>query len=159
MNIRKEIIKQFFVVGEPIAQPRQRHSIMRSKKTGKQFVNNYTPAKAPVYTWKERIIATALLNKFDLPINEPIAIDIVFYFKRPKSHYVANKLEKGLKKSAPKYMTKKPDKDNLDKAVYDALTYINYIYDDKLVCAGETIKYYAESEEQIGADIKIWRLI
>jgi len=58
------------------------------------------------------------LNK---PLKGPVCVELVFYMKRPKSHYGTGKNGNIKKKSAPVYHTKKPDIDNLKKFVFDAL--------------------------------------
>ena len=47
-----------------------------------------------------------------------------------------------LKPNAPKWHTDKPDRDNADKAVLDALTNLGLWGDDKQVCDGRIRKFY-----------------
>lgn len=58
---------------------------------------------------------------------------------RPKAHYGKN----GVKKNAPYWHTKKPDLDNLIKAVKDSLTGIVY-RDDGQICLETANKRYAD---------------
>jgi Holliday junction resolvase RusA-like endonuclease len=55
------------------------------------------------------------------PFESPTSVEIVFAFKRPKAHYGSGRNANKLKPSAPKFHTKKPDIDNLQKFVFDAL--------------------------------------
>ena len=59
-----------------------------------------------------------------------LSVSLAFVMPRPMSHYGA----KGLKASAPKRFTKKPDADNLAKAVLDALTQLGMWKDDSQIC-------------------------
>ena len=56
--------------------------------------------------------------------------NISAYFSRPKEHYKRNK--RGLKKSAPKDHTQKPDSDNIAKFVGDCLSGVAYRDDCQL---------------------------
>jgi len=70
------------------------------------------------------------------PIEGPVMLNFVAYFKRPKSHYGTGKNSHKLKKTAPFYHTNKPDKDNVEKLIGDALN--GYIWkDDCQVCDSE----------------------
>jgi Holliday junction resolvase RusA-like endonuclease len=52
------------------------------------------------------------------------------------------------------YHAKKPDRDNLDKAVMDALKGLAWI-DDSQVCDGRIIKLIAAGDEQPHVEIRI----
>lgn len=52
----------------------------------------------------------------------PLALEVIFYFPRPKSHYRTGKLAGVLKDNAPDFHTAKPDADKLLRAIGDALT-------------------------------------
>jgi len=51
-------------------------------------------------------------------IESPLGVELIFYLPRPKVHQGA----RGLRHSAPRAHIKKPDVDNLAKAVLDALS-------------------------------------
>lgn len=63
---------------------------------------------------------------------KPINVDIVFYMPIPKSMH---------RRQASKWHTKRPDKDNLTKLVYDAATNILW-EDDCIICDGNEMKVY-----------------
>jgi Holliday junction resolvase RusA-like endonuclease len=55
-------------------------------------------------------------------------------------------------------MDKKPDRDNLDKAVLDALTRCKFWLDDCQVCAGNISKQYTLVGVRPGVYISVWQL-
>ena len=59
---------------------------------------------------------------------KPVAVTTKFYFKRPKEHYTYNSITRQmvLRNDAPQFVTKKPDLDNCDKLILDALEGIVY---------------------------------
>jgi Holliday junction resolvase RusA-like endonuclease len=59
---------------------------------------------------------------------------------RPKSHYNRH----GLKLDAPTFHTGKPDRDNVEKGILDALTALGMWEDDGQVCQGSVDKIYGE---------------
>lgn len=85
------------------------------------------------------------------PWDGPLKVNLTFYFARPKSHYRANG---ELKPKAPKWHTAKPDRDNSDKAVLDALSDLGIWLDDKQVCDGAPIKLYANGTPGCLIEIK-----
>lgn len=125
--------------GEPKGQPRARSTIRRGNG-GKVFSGVYDPGTAD--DWKS-IVRAAALEKWDrVPFNGPTSVAIRAFFTRPKSHFNS----KGqLKPNAPKYHTKKPDRDNVDKAILDALKSCGVLSDDCIVCAGGVAKMYTIS--------------
>lgn len=126
------MVISFTVDAVPVAQPRQRHSI-KELKSGKSFVHNYTPKSDPVNDFKASVRIAARQTYKGPPLDEPLYIGIIYYFSRPKT-----KMWK--KKEMPAYWkTTKPDLDNLQKAVYDALKGIIW-RDDALICANRNRK-------------------
>lgn len=103
------------VPGEPISQPRQRHRVI-STKGGKPFVHNYTPSKAPVNDFKAAVALTANIARKGQFFTGPVKVEIFALFTRPKSK------TRKTKPNDPYEHTKKPDCDNIAKAVKDALT-------------------------------------
>lgn len=90
------------------------------------------------------------------PFDGPVRVDILAALPRPawlKGRLVRTGAMKFLRKwlwaagdgSGLVFCPTKPDKDNLDKAVYDALSHSGLWWtDDALVVAGESIKAYVE---------------
>jgi Holliday junction resolvase RusA-like endonuclease len=121
-----------FVPGIPKAQPRPRMT-----RAG----HAYNPETAK--GWK-RAIQAAFLPHCGKTLDEPVRLEVWFYMPRPKS----------IKKTTDFVPhTKKPDGDNLLKAVMDALTDIKIWRDDSLVFYHAVTKCYAY--DQPGARITI----
>ena len=99
------------VLGTPRSQPRH-----RSFQKGR-FRGTYDPAKRH----KQSFLYSVLDQAPDKLFNEPIMVNLIFYFPRPKSHYGTGKDKNKLKLSAPIYHISTPDIDNLQKFVFDAL--------------------------------------
>lgn len=137
----------FFVVGLPKAQPRA-----KARAFGK-FAQVYNPKTAD--DWK-MIVRHEARRAWEAsgdasPWTGPLRVDLSFYFPRPKSHLRSNG---ELKPSAPIWHVAKPDRDNLDKGVLDALTNLGLWADDKQVCDGRIRKLY--SARQPGCSITIF---
>jgi Holliday junction resolvase RusA-like endonuclease len=72
----------------------------------------------------------------------PLALEAVFYFPRPKSHYRSGAHAGELKPNAPTHHTSKPDADKLLRAVGDAITGI--------VCRDDSLLARVTSEKRYG---------
>jgi Holliday junction resolvase RusA-like endonuclease len=114
-------VYHLFVNGIPKAQPRPR-------MTASGHV--YNPCSADA--WKE-IVRTAFVPFHKPPIANPIRLRVSFFLPRPKA----------MKGEAAVPHAKKPDVDNLLKAVMDAMTVAGVWKDDALVYATEAGKWYA----------------
>lgn len=144
---------EFRVHGEPKAQPRPRAF---ARKMGDKYVARVFES-GTAEGWKSLIAQAARPHTPKAPLVGPVFVDVVFYFARPKSHYVGNNPAKALRKDAPLYHTSKPDRDNLDKAVLDALTQLGGFWrDDAQVCSGIIAKMYSD---QPGVHVEISQLI
>jgi Holliday junction resolvase RusA-like endonuclease len=128
---------RFTVKGTPKAQPRVKFS-----SRGK-FGKAYTPDTAN--DWKALIMIEAKKH-FHQPLDGPVCVNVWFAMPRPKNHYNS----KGqLKPNAPFWHTSKPDRDNLDKCVLDAMTAIGAFRDDCQVCDGRIQKVYSDDPRAI----------
>lgn len=133
----------FSVQGEPKAQPRP-----KAMRRG-NFISIYTPATAKI--WKGLVASAAKPFLLSEPLDQPLRLDAIFRMPRPKSHY----LKSGLRPTAPKFHTAKPDTDNLIKAVMDCLTDVGLWRDDSIICVQSCVKVYANSPEEVGVTINI----
>lgn len=139
-----------FAQGTPKGQPRVR-AFVRGRHAGV-----YDPGTAD--DWKALITIASrqkiqALNVTTFPIfNGPVTVTSTFIFPRPKAHFRSNG---ALKTGAPHYHTAKPDRDNCDKAVLDALTHLQFWPDDSYAAAGTIIKRYANVGEATGVLIQI----
>ena len=120
----------FFVEGDPKGQPRARACI-RGKHAGV-----YDPGTADAWkmavaeAWRHKV--APCWNQFDTAVT----LRLTFWFRRPKSHYGTGKNAGKLKECMGRDMrhhTKKPDLDNLAKAVMDVLTRLGAWTDDAIV--------------------------
>lgn len=126
----------FVVAGEPKAQPRAKAARIGG------FIRIYTPNTAKA--WKEAVAAAAKKaagSKWQT-LEGPLELLLSFRFARPKAHF----LKSGLRPTAPVHHTKKPDADNLAKAVMDALTDAGIWADDDQIVSLHIVKSYEDPE-------------
>ena len=122
---------EFTIYGDPVAQPRA--SKFFNKKTGK--MHGYVKGDHKIHGWRNKITLAAqqiIKNGNFRFVNKPdcVMLDVKFWFLRPRS--LPAKI---------KYHTKKPDLDNLIKAVKDSLEGVLY-ENDSQVFHEEILKGY-----------------
>ena len=103
-------------------------------------------------SWRKEVSLMAKLIVNEI-IEEPVEVEVVFWFKRPLQHYLPNGM---VRQSAPVYITNK-NKGDIDKhcrALLDSLTKSAFA-DDSQVVSLHAVKKYCETESQTGATIKI----
>lgn len=123
----------FTVPGEPVAQPR----VKAVHRGG--YTRVYTPAKAKPY--KDAIRMVALGHWRNPPCSGAVVVRIDFLFSRPKS--ITWK-----RRAMPRRPhIKKPDLDNLAKAVLDALNGLVFFDDSQVVRLVLNKGYAAGGEE------------
>ena len=109
----------------------------------------YNPVKS-----LQKQFADACLEYLPLkPLDGALEVQLIFYFKRPKSHYRTGKYANKLKATAPMYHTGTKDLDNLVKFVLDALNKKAY-EDDGQICSIYTHKFYTNYDPRIVIKIK-----
>lgn len=140
----------FTVFGSPIAQPRTKAQAFTNKATGRTFAHVYEPGgkDSPARQWKADIKQEAIKWKPPAPYTGPVHLSITFLFPRPEYLMKPKITEQTLPH------TKKPDRDNCEKAVLDALKGIFFV-DDAQVCSGEVKKLYTEKSRGPRAVISI----
>ena len=139
----KQII--FTVPAVPVAQPRARASSFGG------HARIYNDSKHPVMAFKAAVMMAFSREHSGEPLTGPLRCDITFVMQRPKGL---------IWKSRPMpraYHAKKPDRDNLDKAVLDSLKSLAWA-DDAQVCQGEIQKWIAAGDEQPHVVISIIEL-
>jgi Holliday junction resolvase RusA-like endonuclease len=106
--------------------------------------------------WKGQV-AVACRELEGRCLHQCLAVSLTFYLARPKGHFRSNGQ---LKPNAPVFLhDKKPDVDNLAKAVLDALTGIRAWLDDAQVCELNVRRYYELPGEYVqGCLIRISEL-
>lgn len=114
---------EFVIAGVPAPQG--------SKTRTKWGVREDNPATKP---WRSAVAweATAAMQGVEL-MTGPVALDVTFFFPRPKSHYRTGKHAGQLKLDAPIHCTTKPDADKLLRAIGDAITGIVVRDDSQIV--------------------------
>lgn len=140
-----ELITSFQVVGRPAPQ---------GSKT--YFGNGRFREQSPhLSAWRNDVRNAASAAFGEALAGGPIFTEIIFFFSRPKCHYVSNNPDKPLKATAPYWHTSAPDCDKLERATNDALTGVIWV-DDSQVAGTLSQKIYSRSPS--GAAISVYRL-
>lgn len=138
---------RFFIQGTPKPQARPR-AVRRGR---------HAAVYSETTEWKEG--CKFQVAQLDAPsFCTAIEVNLYFWFHRPNDHYGTGRNSGKLKPSAPKYHIKKPDKDNLEKAVTDALVDAGLLSDDSIIVRGMTSKSYITKEEKSGCWVEINQL-
>jgi Holliday junction resolvase RusA-like endonuclease len=130
---------QFDVIGKPYGQKRP-----RAFRRGK-FLGIYAPKENVEYSVKVVNAFNKVGKKYD---DVPLVIEIQAFFKKPK----LTKKEQALNLPKHKFPTKKPDGDNIAKAILDSLNQVAY-HDDSYVTELSVSKYYTDGEERVNVVI------
>jgi len=150
MNTTSTEAVTLFIAGKPVAQPRHRQAVRGfDKRTKRHIITNYLPSDHAVHDWKRLVrveLALAFKERGLLPIDQAIGVDLAFVMPLAKS--------KRRKVNHRKWHEQKPDKDNLEKAVLDALSGIAWTDDAKVSC-GMTTKVIAGDGDTPGVAIRI----
>ena len=135
---------QFYALGYPAPQGSKRH-------VGRGIM---IEASAKVTPWREAVVGEAIrLGLHGTSIDEPVAVELAFYFPRPKSHLGKG----GLKPSAPPMPNRRSvgDLDKLVRSTLDALVQASILTDDSHVVDLVARKRYASIAYPMGARIRI----
>ena len=124
--------------GEPIGKGRPRFRPVTTK-TGRSFVNAYTPAKTRSYERALAITAKTAMRG-QRPLSGPLAVTVTAFMTIPAS-WSAKKRDAAL---AGAVRPGRPDVDNIFKGAADALNGIVFDDDSQIVDA-RIMKVYAES--------------
>ena len=135
---------EFTIHTIPIAQPRVKATI-RGKHAGV-----YTPS-GPIHSFKAQLrIEAASVHHGEL-LSGPVSVELVFVFPRTKGQIWK-------RRDMPRIRhTKKPDADNLAKAVLDSLNGLIWV-DDAQVCELSVSKWIAAGDERAGVTVRIYEL-
>lgn len=138
MNLEPNIIS-LMIPGQPVAKNRPRFA-----RIGKG-VRTYSDQSDEEQLWV--MVARQQLKKFTVQrfcgFNGPVSMKIVFWMKRPASHFGSGKNSGILKASAPSAPIIKPDIDNFLKHVMDCLNHCVIWQDDSFVVGVDARKRYA----------------
>ncbi len=110
----------FRVHGLPVSQPRTAARSFFNPRVGKHMAHIYTPKGADL--WKAQVAhAFREASPQQETIAGPVILFLRFLLPRPKGHFGSGRNAGVLKSGAPMEHISKPDLDNLEKAVKDAL--------------------------------------
>lgn len=129
--------------GSKRAIPLKASGVYLRRPSGAPIVNVVDDAKGS-RAWKERVAYFAREAWRWAPLDEPVALTLVFTLARPRAHFGSRGGVEYLKSSAPSLHTKKPDALKLARGVEDALTGIVW-RDDSLIAEEHLRKCYGES--------------
>lgn len=121
---------EFTISGDPQGQGRPRFA-----RQGR-FVHTYDPQRSRQY--KAKVAQSFQHAYMGKPLTKPIKITIRAVFGIPKSY---SKARAKACLEGRQWPTKKPDADNVEKAIYDALNGLAY-EDDKQIVMTNTVKVY-----------------
>jgi len=140
-----EAIK-FFVTGEPIAQPRQRHAYRNG------IVMSYIPQDHPIWAFKQAVQLMAKLAYNGKPLEGPLRVSLLFLMPRP------GRLIWKTRPMPRVWQPAKPDADNMAKAVMDSLN--KHLWaDDAQIVDLHAVKMYASSDESPGVEVMVQELV
>ena len=126
---------KFTVLGQPEGKGRPRF-----RKAGR-FVQTYTPDKTAAYENLVKLEYRRQCRDFKFDEKTPLDARITAYYGVPKSASKKAKQEMLEHKIRP---TKKPDSDNVVKAILDSLNDVAY-HDDVQVVDCQVRKFYSEN--------------
>lgn len=135
----------FFVPGEPQGKGRPRFSTRGGR------VRAYTPDKTAAYEgaiWRAYVMAYRPSESLS---DRPIALHITAFYGIPKR---ATKAQRAGMESGEIRPTKKPDADNIIKAVADAIQGWAYL-DDAQIIDARCVKWYGPEP---GLQVEIWEV-
>lgn len=124
------------VYGDPVAQGRPRARAFQV--AGKTRVSVYDPNTSR--DWKRTVQSQVIAARIGPPSENPLRVHLRFFLRRPKS--LAKRVRQHIKR---------PDCDNLAKAVKDAMKGITYLDDSQVVVLLVTKEYGPEP----GVDIQV----
>ena len=123
---------EFFVDTRPIAK--------QSFRMGKR--GGYQPKRVTDFKKYAQVLALAASKQSGwTKTDKPLKLDLTFYFKCPKS---ASKADKG----AIRWHTKRPDLDNIEKSITDALC--DLMEDDSQICSKVSRKLIPKFDDPEG---------
>jgi len=126
---------EFTVPAIPVAQPRQRQTVLAG------HVHGYTPARHPVNAFKAAVALSARGAYDGPPLEGAVRVSLLFVFPRPR--VLVWKRRPMLRT----WHTSRPDCENVIKSFLDALTGLVW-HDDAQVSELHAVKAIAAGSEQ-----------
>jgi Holliday junction resolvase RusA-like endonuclease len=137
--VQEEWLVSFTAFGSPVGQGSKR---IVPTKAGPRVIE----ANPNTRLWRDSMrfdAAEEMMNGELEMAHFPVAVRMLFFLVRPKSHYGTGRNAGVLKSSAPRYAAVAPDLDKLARAVLDALTGTVF-HDDRQVVDLVCGKVYAD---------------
>lgn len=134
----------FIVEGEPVGKGRAR-SVTRRSKTRGTYIAHVTPEKTRSYEAAIRSEAARAMENFEL-MGGPLAMRLEIYMGVPASWSKAKRDAALIGEILP---VKKPDVDNVCKAVCDAMNGVVYLDDSQIVDCHISKQYSAVPRVEI----------
>lgn len=136
------------VLGTPAPQGSKRH-------VGRGIMVESSKRLAP---WREAVLHAALdairAQHWEQRYVDPVVVDIVFVFPRPRHHYRTGRNAHLLRDNAPRVMANMPDVEKCVRGVLDPLTNAGVFHDDRQVAVLSAAKVYEGQHEGLpGAHI------
>lgn len=126
----------FIVPGTPV--PKGRPRFTRQGRT-------YTPAKTKSYEEQIAILSKEAMDGLE-PLKTPVAVLVTVFFPVPAS-YSAKRRNACL--AGEERHTKRPDLDNVVKAITDGMNGVVYEDDSQIVRIGATKEYYMDAMVEV----------
>lgn len=115
------------------------------QQQGSKIVSRYGgmyDANKKLAAWRTDAIAAAQAAWHGPKIIGPVAVEAIWYFSRPQSHYGTGRNRLKIKDSAPTWHAQAPDADKLARSLGDALTQSGVLADDKLIVSWYAYKLW-----------------
>ncbi len=143
----------FVIYGNPKSQ--KRHRTYTRGKGGRllPFARNVDPSK----TDKADMLAQIIQHKPSEPWTGPVQLLVSWVFARPKSHFRTGKHAGELRPDAPICCDKKPDIDNLEKMLLDAMSGVFFL-DDAQVASVVKTKTYGDLPERPRTEVRVMQI-
>jgi len=132
------------ILGEPVAQGRPKFARVGS------FVRTYTPAKSA--SWKSLAVEALCCAWDGPPLDDVCSVEVVAVFSRPKRLLRARDPDERLPHD------RKPDGDNIAKALLDAMQAAGVLRDDARVSELVVRKRYAARHEGPRVEVVLTRI-
>lgn len=148
-----QTVLKLWIPGTPVPQG-SKNAIPLGRRAGKRFVPICRPDGTPIVNvvdnnadklgpWRAHITSLAIDAWAGREaLDEDVCVHAEFVFPRLKGHFGTGRNEHVLKASAPFYKNTKPDKDKLERALFDGLTDAGVWTDDAKVVDGGSRKLY-----------------
>ncbi|MCA1571238.1 MAG: RusA family crossover junction endodeoxyribonuclease [Chloroflexi bacterium] len=163
----RELVVDFLVPGKPRTAgsktsfvPKRKDGSFVRRPDGRPMVVTHDSSGSDGEQWRSRVMEKAALAVRDEyretdsldelvemiePVEGPLAVEVVYYLQRPKSHYRTGRNAHLLRDGAPAYPATKPDLGKLSRAVQDSLSGLIY-RDDAQIVENREMKVYGSPE-------------